>query len=103
MTSSSYTQVIHSNKDEYLLNKCRDKTWFVIELCESIRPQKVSGDCGGIGGVVVVVSFGVVGISGPRMKGEPRSGCSVFGVVMRSGCCRKLWMIIAVNEEMEGW
>lgn len=34
------SKVIHSNKDEYLLNKCRDKTWFVIELCESIRPQK---------------------------------------------------------------
>ncbi|KAK8407805.1 hypothetical protein O3P69_002385 [Scylla paramamosain] len=34
------SKVIHSNKDEYLLNKCRDKTWFIIELCESIRPQK---------------------------------------------------------------
>ncbi|XP_071529628.1 SUN domain-containing ossification factor [Panulirus ornatus] len=33
------SKVIQSNKDEYLLNKCRDKTWFIIELCESIRPQ----------------------------------------------------------------
>ncbi|XP_076064358.1 uncharacterized protein LOC143038689 isoform X2 [Oratosquilla oratoria] len=33
-------KVIASNKDEYLLNKCGDKTWFVIELCESIRPQQ---------------------------------------------------------------
>ncbi|XP_042221580.1 uncharacterized protein LOC121866057 isoform X3 [Homarus americanus] len=34
------SKVIQSNKDEYMLNKCRDKTWFIIELCESIRPQK---------------------------------------------------------------
>ncbi|XP_068237677.1 SUN domain-containing ossification factor isoform X2 [Palaemon carinicauda] len=34
------SKVIHPNKDEYMLNKCRDKIWFVIELCESIRPQK---------------------------------------------------------------
>lgn len=38
--ASHASKVIHANKDEYLLNKCRDKTWFVIELCESIRPQK---------------------------------------------------------------
>lgn len=46
-------QVIHSNKDEYLLNKCRDKTWFVIELCESIRPQKVGGDHSGRGESII--------------------------------------------------
>lgn len=34
------SKVIHSNRDEYMLNKCRDKIWFIIELCESIRPQK---------------------------------------------------------------
>lgn len=34
------SKVIQSNKDEYMLNKCRDKIWFIIELCESIRPQK---------------------------------------------------------------
>ena len=25
-----------------MLNKCTDKIWAVVELCESIRPQKVS-------------------------------------------------------------
>ncbi|XP_066963494.1 LOW QUALITY PROTEIN: SUN domain-containing ossification factor [Macrobrachium rosenbergii] len=38
--ASHSSKVIHPSKDEYMLNKCRDKIWFVIELCESIRPQK---------------------------------------------------------------
>ncbi|KAK7078639.1 hypothetical protein SK128_009767, partial [Halocaridina rubra] len=38
--SSHSSKVIHPSKDEYMLNKCRDKIWFIIELCESIRPQK---------------------------------------------------------------
>nr|XP_045609726.1 uncharacterized protein LOC123765258 isoform X2 [Procambarus clarkii]XP_045609727.1 uncharacterized protein LOC123765258 isoform X2 [Procambarus clarkii] len=38
--ASHSSKVIQSNKDEYMLNKCRDKIWFIIELCESIRPQK---------------------------------------------------------------
>merc|ERR1712106_824153 len=34
------SKVIATNKDEYLLNKCEDKTWFIVELCESIQPQR---------------------------------------------------------------
>jgi hypothetical protein len=33
--------VITSSKDEYFLNKCTDKAWFVVELCESIKALKV--------------------------------------------------------------
>lgn len=42
-----FFQVIQSNRDEYLLNDCKGKTWFVVELCESIRPSRVSGNCSG--------------------------------------------------------
>ena len=28
-------------RDEYMLNKCTDEGWFVVELCESIRAHKV--------------------------------------------------------------
>ena len=28
-------------RDEYMLNKCTDKAWFVVELCESIKAFKV--------------------------------------------------------------
>ena len=31
-------KVINSNRDEYLLNECKHATWFVLELCESLRP-----------------------------------------------------------------
>ena len=33
--------VISFSKDEYFLNKCTDKAWFVVELCESIKAVKV--------------------------------------------------------------
>ena len=33
--------VISPSKDEYFLNKCTDKAWFVVELCESIKAVKV--------------------------------------------------------------
>ncbi|KAB7495990.1 SUN domain-containing ossification factor [Armadillidium nasatum] len=33
-------KIINSNKDEYMLNKCTEKLWVVVELCESIKPQK---------------------------------------------------------------
>lgn len=26
--------VISTSRDEYFLNKCTDKAWFVVELCE---------------------------------------------------------------------
>lgn len=25
--------------DEYMLNPCKTKNWFVVELCETIQPQ----------------------------------------------------------------
>ena len=28
-------------RDEYMLNKCEDSRWFVVELCENIRAHKV--------------------------------------------------------------
>jgi hypothetical protein len=31
----------YSFRDEYMLNKCTDKAWFVVELCESIKAFKV--------------------------------------------------------------
>ena len=33
--------VISTSRDEYFLNKCTDKAWFVVELCESIKAIKV--------------------------------------------------------------
>jgi len=33
--------IISPSKDEYMLNKCTDKVWFVVELCESIKAFKV--------------------------------------------------------------
>ena len=33
--------VITTSKDEYFLNKCTDKAWFVVELCESVKVLKV--------------------------------------------------------------
>jgi len=33
--------LISYSKDEYMLNKCTDKVWFVVELCESIKAYKV--------------------------------------------------------------
>jgi len=33
--------VISTSRDEYFLNKCSDKAWFVVELCESIKAVKV--------------------------------------------------------------
>ena len=33
--------VITSSRDEYFLNKCSQKAWFVVELCESIKAVKI--------------------------------------------------------------
>ncbi|XP_023345107.1 SUN domain-containing ossification factor [Eurytemora carolleeae] len=33
--------VISNSRDEYILNKCTDKAWFVVELCESIKALKI--------------------------------------------------------------
>ena len=39
--SQGSDNVITSSRDEYILNKCTDQTWFVVELCESIKALKV--------------------------------------------------------------
>ena len=39
--SQGASNVISHSKDEYFLNKCTDKSWFVVELCESIKALKV--------------------------------------------------------------
>ena len=33
--------VLSSSRDEYLLNTCNSRIWFVVELCEAIQPRKV--------------------------------------------------------------
>ena len=33
--------IITASKDEYMLNKCTNKGWFVVELCESIKAHKI--------------------------------------------------------------
>ncbi|XP_054283481.1 SUN domain-containing ossification factor [Macrosteles quadrilineatus] len=33
--------VLSSSRDEYLLNTCTSRTWFIVEMCEAIQPKKV--------------------------------------------------------------
>ncbi|KAF6215441.1 hypothetical protein GE061_010194 [Apolygus lucorum] len=33
--------VLSPSRDDYMLNPCNVKIWFVVELCESIQPQRV--------------------------------------------------------------
>lgn len=33
--------VLSHNKDEYMLNTCRSRVWFVVELCEAVQAQRV--------------------------------------------------------------
>ncbi|XP_039280638.1 uncharacterized protein LOC111045445 isoform X2 [Nilaparvata lugens] len=39
--ASSVWAVLSSSRDEYLLNSCSNKIWFVVELCEAIQPEKI--------------------------------------------------------------
>ncbi|CAB4054979.1 SUN domain-containing protein 2,Uncharacterized protein SLP1,Uncharacterized protein slp1 [Lepeophtheirus salmonis] len=39
--STGANYIISSSRDEYMLNKCSDKVWFVIELCESIKARRI--------------------------------------------------------------
>lgn len=39
--AQSALNIITPSRDEYMLNKCNDKAWFVVELCESIKAFKV--------------------------------------------------------------
>lgn len=33
--------IISSHRDEYMLNKCENRAWFVVELCESIKALRM--------------------------------------------------------------
>ncbi|XP_075214632.1 uncharacterized protein LOC142320575 isoform X2 [Lycorma delicatula] len=33
--------VLSPSRDEYLLNSCNNKIWFIVELCEAIQPKKI--------------------------------------------------------------
>ena len=39
--SQGAPNVLSGYRDEYMLNKCTDKSWFVVELCESIKALKI--------------------------------------------------------------
>lgn len=38
----SPSAILSPSRDDYMLNPCNVKIWFVVELCESIQPQRVS-------------------------------------------------------------
>lgn len=33
--------ILSPSRDDYMLNACNVKIWFVVELCEAIQPQRV--------------------------------------------------------------
>ncbi|XP_055709042.1 SUN domain-containing ossification factor isoform X2 [Phlebotomus papatasi] len=39
--AESSSSVLSASKDEYLLSPCTSKIWFVVELCEPIRAEKI--------------------------------------------------------------
>ena len=39
--SQASGNIISVSKDEYMLNKCIDKGWFVVELCDNIKAYKI--------------------------------------------------------------
>jgi len=39
--SNGAKNVISSSRDEYMMNKCGDKIWFAVELCESIKAMRL--------------------------------------------------------------
>jgi len=39
--SQGAANVITASRDDYFLNKCTDKSWFIVELCESIKALKI--------------------------------------------------------------
>ena len=39
--AESTSSVLNENKDMYMLNPCKAKIWFVIELCEMIRVESI--------------------------------------------------------------
>lgn len=39
--AGSPTAILSPNRDEYMLNTCNSRIWFVIELCEAVQAQKI--------------------------------------------------------------
>lgn len=39
--AQSTSSVLSTSKDEYMLNPCQSRIWFVVELCEPIRAEKI--------------------------------------------------------------
>ncbi|KAL1123783.1 hypothetical protein AAG570_001556 [Ranatra chinensis] len=39
--ATSHPAVLSPSRDEYILSPCNAKTWFIVELCESIQPQRI--------------------------------------------------------------
>lgn len=39
--AASPSAILSPTRDDYMLNPCNVKIWFVVELCEPIQPQRV--------------------------------------------------------------
>ena len=39
--SGSASSILSPNRDEYMLNTCTSRIWFVVELCEAVQAQKI--------------------------------------------------------------
>ncbi|XP_050685390.1 SUN domain-containing ossification factor isoform X2 [Leptidea sinapis] len=39
--SGSASSILSPNRDEYMLNTCNSRIWFVVELCEPVQAQKI--------------------------------------------------------------
>ncbi|KAJ0181576.1 hypothetical protein K1T71_002298 [Dendrolimus kikuchii] len=39
--AGSASSILSPNRDEYMLNTCNSRIWFVIELCEAVQAQKI--------------------------------------------------------------
>lgn len=39
--AGSASSILSPNRDEYMLNTCNSRIWFVVELCEAVQAQKI--------------------------------------------------------------
>ncbi|XP_068620825.1 SUN domain-containing ossification factor isoform X2 [Battus philenor] len=39
--AGSASSILSPNRDEYMLNRCNSRIWFVVELCEAVQAQKI--------------------------------------------------------------
>lgn len=39
--AGSPSSILSPNRDEYMLNTCNSRIWFVVELCEAVQAQKI--------------------------------------------------------------